>query len=37
MDEDDAEPHLRDADLLDNRPSKWRWSLCERIADWFSD
>jgi len=35
LDEDDVEPHLRDADVLDNRPSKW--SILEKIADWLSN
>ena len=35
MDDDEVEAHLRDADVLDRRPSEWRWTLREKIADWL--
>jgi hypothetical protein len=33
--EDEVEAHLEDADVMTNTVSPWRYSLCERVAEFL--
>jgi len=33
--EEDVVPHLEDADVMTNTVSPWRYSLCERVAEFL--